>query len=455
MTTSILQIVNSVKALQRGLEDLDRASVILAAISAGLKVVTGLFSIFNRTDYMKEFRNETAKLNEELRMLKENARIDSGAHDTIFGDDAWRNTVDNIYAANDALKEYNQTLEDIANRNYYSSFDSENGLWGDRDMDRGYIKEMKKDFDDAADSIANMQVQIRHSTWFRKAKYTSLKDAVPELFNEDDTINMTALEEFIDSDIYAKLSEQDKAYLQEMINNWHLYQDAVTAVNEYLTDIFGELGSSMMDALVDAFENGTDAAQAFTDSVSDMLEKLATNMIYSVTLGPVFEKAQNEMLDIMNDESLTDEQKFNGYTDVLDGMISDALAQQDLATSLMEQYKEDAANKGLDIFSPDEDVKQSQSGLSSSIQGVTEDTANLLGSYLNAIRQDVSVQRNVMENIGSNLLPTISITAQAQLQQLNAIAANTLANANAAKEIRELFAGVITTGSGGKAVRIK
>ena len=455
ITTSMLQMVNAINAVGAAASSMEKASVILTAISAGLKVVTGLFSIFNRTDYMKEFRNETAKLNEELRMLKENARINSGAHDTIFGDDVWQNAVDNIYAANDALKEYNQTLEDIANRNYYSSFDSENGLWGDRDMDRGYIKEMKKDFDDAADSIANMQVQIRHSTWFRKAKYTSLKDAVPELFNEDDTINMAALEEFIDSDIYAKLSEQDKAYLQEAINNWHLYQDAVTAVNEYLTDIFGELGSSMMDALVDAFENGTDAAQAFTDSVSDMLEKLATNMIYSVTLGPVFEKAQNEMLDIMNDESLTDEQKFNGYTDVLDGMISDALAQQDLATSLMEQYKEDAANKGLDIFSPDEDVKQSQSGPSSSIQGVTEDTANLLGSYLNAIRQDVSVQRNVMENIGSNLLPTISITAQAQLQQLNAIAANTLANANAAKEIRELFAGVITTGSGGKAIRIK
>lgn len=459
ITTSMLQMVNAINAVGAAASSMEKASVILTAISAGLKVVTGLFSIFNRTDYMKEFRNETAKLNEELRRLKENARIDSGAHDTIFGDDAWRNTVDNIHAANDALKEYNQTLEDIANRNYYSSFDSENGLWGDRDMDRGYIKEMKKDFDDAADSIANMQVQIRHSTWFRKAKYTSLKDAVPELFNEDDTINMTALDEFIDSDIYAKLSEQDKAYLQEMINNWHLYQDAVTAVNEYLTDIFGELGSSMMDALVDAFENGTDAAQAFTDSVSDMLEKLATNMIYSVTLGPVFEKAQNEMLDIMNDESLTDEQKFNGYTDVLDGMISDALAQQDLATSLMEQYKEDAANKGLDIFSPDEDAKQSQSGLTSSIQGVTEDTANLLGSYLNAIRQDVSVQRNIMENIGSNLLPTISITAQAQLQQLNAIAANTLANANAAEAIRSFlqndFAGVITQGNGGKAIRIK
>ena len=455
MTTSILQIVNSVKALQRGLEDLDRASVILAAISAGLKVVTGLFSIFNRTDYMKEFRNETAKLNEELRMLKENARIDSGAHDTIFGDDAWRNTVDNIHAANDALKEYNQTLEDIANRKYYSSFDSENGLWGDRDMDRGYIKEMKKDFDDAADSIANMQVQIRHSTWFRKAKYTSLKDAVPELFNEDDTINMTALDEFIDSDIYAKLSEQDKAYLQEMINNWHLYQDAVTAVNEYLTDIFGELGSSMMDALVDAFENGTDAAQAFTDSVSDMLEKLATNMIYSLTLGDLFEEAQQKAEEIMGNENISDEEMFKEMTDLMGWITDSAIEAQSDANKYLEAWKDIAAERGFDIFSPDEDVKQSQSGLSSSIQGVTEDTANLLGSYLNTIRQDVSVQRNVMENIGSNLLPTISITAQAQLQQLNAIAANTLANANAAQRIDEALSSVITTGSGGKAVRIK
>ena len=455
ITTSMLQMVNAINAVGAAASSMEKASVILTAISAGLKVVTGLFSIFNRTDYMKEFRNETAKLNEELRMLKENARIDSGAHDTIFGDDAWRNTVDNIHAANDALKEYNQTLEDIANRKYYSSFDSENGLWGDRDMDRGYIKEMKKDFDDAADSIANMQVQIRHSTWFRKAKYTSLKDAVPELFNEDDTINMTALDEFIDSDIYAKLSEQDKAYLQEMINNWHLYQDAVTAVNEYLTDIFGELGSSMMDALVDAFENGTDAAQAFTDSVSDMLEKLATNMIYSLTLGDLFEEAQQKAEEIMGNENISDEEMFKEMTDLMGWITDSAIEAQSDANKYLEAWKDIAAERGFDIFSPDEDVKQSQSGLSSSIQGGTEDTANLSGSYLNAIRQDVSVQRNLMENIGSNLLPTISITAQAQLQQLNAIAANTLANANAAQRIDEALSSVITTGSGGKAVRIK
>lgn len=95
------------------------------------------------------------------------------------------------------MKAYSQTLEDIKNRMFYSSFDSKNGLWEDRGMDRGYMKEMKKEFDDAADS------QIRYSTWFRKAKYTSLKEAVPELFNADDSINMDALEEFMNSDMYS------------------------------------------------------------------------------------------------------------------------------------------------------------------------------------------------------------------------------------------------------------
>ena len=450
LTTSFLQMVNAIQGIGKAVSSLEKASVILTAISAGMQLVTGIFSIFNRKDYMKEFRKEANQLNEELRNLKANARIDSGAYDTIFGDDVWKNAINNIYAANEALADYNKTLDDIQNRKYYSSFDSENGLWGDRDMDRDYIKDMKKDFEDAADSIANMQLQIRHSTWFRKAKYTSLKDAVPELFNEDDSVNMDALEEFINSDMFSKLSQQDKEYLQEMSNNWKLYQDAIASVNDYLTDVFGNLGNTMMDALVDAFENGTDAAQAFTDSVSDMLERLASNMIYSVTLGPLFEQAQKDMLAIMGDETKTDEEKFDGYTAVLDGLINDALIQQGVATNLMEKYKEMAAEKGLDIYTPNDNVSSSGG---SAIQA-SEETMQLTNSYLNAIRQDVSVKRNLLESIGNNLLPTISITAQAQLQQLNAIAANTKANADAAKRIDDALSSVITTGNRGKAIKI-
>lgn len=451
MTSSLLQMANAVKSIETNMESLDKASVILTAISAGLKVVTGIFGLFNRTDYMAEYRKEVAKLNDELKKVKENARIDSGEYDTIFGTDEWANARNNIDAARDALMRYQSTLNDIKNRKVYEDVSDKVANIFDIDLD--------KTFDSLEESLANMQVQIRHSTWFRSAKYASLKDAAPELFNEDSSVNMDALAEFVNSDMFKKLSEENQRYLQQMLDNWSTYEEALDSVKNYLTGIFGDLGNTMMDALVDAFENGTDAAKKFTDSVSDMLEKLATNMIYSATLGPIMENAQERMLEITKNEELSDEEKFKGYTSVMEGMTNDALAQQEMAMKLMEEYKKMAKEKGWDIYTPD---NEKQNGLSQSVKGITEDQANVLGSYLNAIRHDVSVKRSLLENIAGNLLPTMSITAQAQLQQLNAIAANTKANADAAIEIQKsstliqnALSSVITQGKSGKAIRIQ
>lgn len=451
MTSSLLQMANAVKSIETNMESLDKASVILTAISAGLKVVTGIFGLFNRTDYMAEYRKEVAKLNDELKKVKENARIDSGEYDTIFGTDEWANARNNIDVARDALMRYQSTLNDIKNRKVYEDVsDKEANIFG-IDPD--------KTFDSLEESLANMQVQIRHSTWFRSAKYASLKDAAPELFNEDSSVNMDALAEFVNSDMFKKLSEENQRYLQQMLDNWSTYEEALDSVKNYLTGIFGDLGNTMMDALVDAFENGTDAAKKFTDSVSDMLEKLATNMIYSATLGPIMENAQERMLEITKNEELSDEEKFKGYTSVMEGMTNDALAQQEVAMKLMEEYKKMAKEKGWDIYTPD---NEKQNGLSQSVKGITEDQANVLGSYLNAIRHDVSVKRSLLENIAGNLLPTMSITAQAQLQQLNAIADNTKINADAALEIQKSaiaiqtsLLSVITQGKSGKAIRIQ
>lgn len=451
MTSSLLQMANAVKSIETNMESLDKASVILTAISAGLKVVTGIFGLFNRTDYMAEYRKEVAKLNDELKKVKENARIDSGEYDTIFGTDEWANARNNIDAARDALMRYQSTLNDIKNRKVYEDVSDKVANIFDIDLD--------KTFDSLEESLANMQVQIRHSTWFRSAKYASLKDAAPELFNEDSSVNMDALAEFVNSDMFKKLSEENQRYLQQMLDNWSTYEEALDSVKNYLTGIFGDLGNTMMDALVDAFENGTDAAKKFTDSVSDMLEKLATNMIYSATLGPIMENAQEKMLEITKNEELSDEEKFKGYTSVMEGMTNDALAQQEMAMKLMEEYKKMAKEKGWDIYTPD---NEKQNGLSQSVKGITEDQANVLGSYLNAIRHDVSVKRSLLENIAGNLLPTMSITAQAQLQQLNAIADNTKINADAALEIQKSaiaiqtsLSSVITQGKSGKAIRIQ
>ena len=235
MTSSLLQMANAVKSIETNMESLDKASVILTAISAGLKVVTGIFGLFNRTDYMAEYRKEVAKLNDELKKVKENARIDSGEYDTIFGTDEWANARNNIDAARDALMRYQSTLNDIKNRKVYEDVSDKVANIFDIDLD--------KTFDSLEESLANMQVQIRHSTWFRSAKYASLKDAAPELFNEDSSVNMDALAEFVNSDMFKKLSEENQRYLQQMLDNWSTYEEALDSVKNYLTGIFGDLGT--------------------------------------------------------------------------------------------------------------------------------------------------------------------------------------------------------------------
>ena len=235
-------------------------------------------------------------------------------------------------------------------------------------------------------------------------------------------------------------------------------EDALKSLNDYLTNIFGEFGNTLSDALVDAFKNGTDAADSFVKSVSNMLEKLATQMAYSIFIAPAFEKAQKDVQDVMKDTELSAEDKWEKAAAIVDAATEKIMANQDDYDKWLKDRQKYAKDKGYDIFTPD---NEKQNGLSSSIQGVTEDTANLLGSYLNAIRHDVSVKRNLLENIAGNLLPTMSITAQAQLQQLNAIAANTKANADAAIEIQKsstviqnALSSVIVQGKGGKAIRI-
>ena len=158
----------------------------------------------------------------------------------------------------------------------------------------------EKTWENIADSIANMQVQTRHSTWFRSAKYQSLGSLLPELFT-DGEVDMDALRQFVEEggETFQHLARENQEMLREMVDDWETYEEALTAVRDYLQDIFGDLGRTLTDALVDAFENGTDAADTFADSVGQALRSLAKDMIYSSTLGKVFEDAQKRIEEVM------------------------------------------------------------------------------------------------------------------------------------------------------------
>lgn len=217
------------------------------------------------------------------------------------------------------------------------------------------------------------------------------------------------------------------------------YKQQIIELDEQLKYFYEDLASEQFgidlkgwadqisDALVGAFSNGEDAAIAFDNTVADIMRSVIKNMISLGVIQPAMEKLREYLFGdtgIFTDNSAggTDltQQEASGLLqeiEKLKGTISDSQKIWD--------YLNDAAKKaGISL----EDTTSSN-GLSKGIQGVTEDTANLLGSYLNSIRQDVSVKRALLEKLGNEIFPKYNILAEQQLTQLRAIANNTLRSA--------------------------
>ena len=191
VSTNAAQFANSVNKIG---EQGASFGNIMGSVSAGIGLISSLVGLFGQGETSMERNLRLAKeFNEELRIMNERARINSDAFSMIFGTNEWGNYLSNLEAMNDALDKYNGTLEEVKNRGKEVFVELGTGNTGLANLNK-----IDKEWKDAADSVANMQVQTRHSTWFRSARYKSLKDLLPELF-EGNELNMEALKEFVDS----------------------------------------------------------------------------------------------------------------------------------------------------------------------------------------------------------------------------------------------------------------
>ena len=221
----------------------------------------------------------------------------------------------------------------------------------------------------------------------------------------------------------------------------HFYEDL--ASEQYGVDIKG-WASQLASALTEAFASGEDAAMAFDNTVGDILRSLATEAIKLQFIEPAMANLKSYMFgqngiftdnsEMGTDLSANEAAGIGKELDKLKEQIETSNEFWDKINDAVGGILDDTENAGKD-------------GLSKGVQSVTEDTANLLGSYLNSIRYDSSVQRNLIEQLVSVDVPQMSIIAQAQLQQLQQVAANTKRNADAADRIYELVNKVVDKGS--------
>lgn len=246
----------------------------------------------------------------------------------------------------------------------------------------------------------------------------------------------------------AELNEQIRQYAKNL------------AKELYGIDISG-WANKLGESLVTAFENGENAAEAFHKTVNDILKDIVKNMVVQDWIKPKLVALEttlfgkdgegNGILSNINNPQEAINKALPIINKALNGLENEVPAIQAFLSAIDNQL-----GGALTSYS------EGSSSMTISAKGLTEETGDLLASYVNAIRADVSINRGYMQTLVEISIPKMSVIAESQLKQLGQILEqtklienNTRSNAETAQEIKNTLSSVVVFTGGGKAIRIK
>lgn len=397
-------IEGTTEAATASMTKLERASVILTVISAAFSVFNALAGVFKNTESSLERNLRLAKeFNEELRVMNERARINKDEN-SIFGDAIYNNFRENLSVLRQALQDFEKDKEALR--------------WRGNEMYVGTAQSMVP-WEDPSASIANMQVQTQHSTWFRSAKYASLKDLLPELFGEDGQVNMDALRDFADesNEIFNKLSKNNQNLIKSFLADWDTFEQAMEATRDYLSSIFGDIGNSILDAMMavaDGTKTAEESMEAMMESLSQTVRNFAKDMLYSMTIAPLLKKAQSEIEKIYATTEGSDEDKFNAMLETFGVLLGELQGAQGDFNAYWAAMKAKAAEMGFDIGDAQATTQKGKEGV---LHTVSQDSFTRMEGILTSLQMHAASQDLKLDNITDLMI--------SQLEAMNAIAINT------------------------------
>lgn len=354
---------------------------------------------------LKKIRQETIAQQRSYNLALHAQNLEFERANTIFGNLDYKKAINSVSAMKNAYSDYASAVEGtIEQQRKFSRLQVPKDPLGlmrfAQDLEvnkklKGFGNDLKKTFAGLAD--IGVKTGHRKGGIFRKGRdiYGSLLDAYPELIDASGKFNKTLAESIINT---REFQDGGKETLQYIVDLYNKAEEASKQVKEYLTGIFGDLGNSMSDALVNAFKNGTSAAEDFNKSVQKMLESFGKQMIFSTMFSGIIEQANTRMQDVMKDLTLNEESKFKEYVNILDTMTTGILSQQGNYNALMQRYQEMAAKKGFNLFSDD----ATRTGANKGIATASQDSVNELNGRMTAVQSHTySISENTKILVGN------------------------------------------------------
>lgn len=299
---------------------------------------------------------------------------------------------------------------------------------------------------------------IKYRMWKGSYKYNgqNWRDVAGEISSEygvqfngmEDMLNMDAdTLSKIKKDytgLWASMDSDFRDYLEKLIQYGEKADDMIEALTEKLT---GNKFSDLVSSWGDAMSTMANTSDSLVDHFEENLKKTILNSmienIYGDKIKALLKKTQGyaENGGNIKDSNGNVISEYTGaeYTDVKN--TTEDLTKQIEATR-------DYLKK---VYGWSDN---SSSSSRNSVKSITEETGDLIASYLNSIRlycAEDNTNLKQLTELAKSALPEMSVIAKSQLAQLNAIAQNTLRSADAAEHIDYLFNSVI---NGTKKIRI-
>ncbi|MDY6122084.1 MAG: hypothetical protein SPI72_03285 [Porphyromonas sp.] len=251
-------------------------------------------------DALKRVHEAQLAFEREYQLALLRTRLLAEEASNVFG-------TDKIYKAVEALKVYAEAQQQFATQ---LQGDVPHKTWmevflGQTEDYNKQIEAYKKGFGVLAQvSIVTGHRKTGLFGWGKgEDVYTSLLDVYPQLIKANGELDTVMLKEILTQ---RQMSEEDRKRLEGLLKTAEVAKEAEVAFNDYLTETFGALGSSMTDALVTSIKEGGDALEVFAKDAGKVLEGLLKQSLFASFFKEQFDEYQKKIKAAYKDKSGAD-----------------------------------------------------------------------------------------------------------------------------------------------------
>lgn len=288
----------------------------IAAVGEGLKVVTSAFEAAARhkqalLEIQKEINNQQELYNELLR--KE--QLEGRDMESVFGTSKLGKSRSALKVATELNAEIKKQIkgnfEEL--KAYRQKLAEEGKLDAFFDEESGFVTANGTKYGDNAKRLRELFVNNREAELAGLAKlsvktghvktglfgwgagrdtFSALTSQYKDLVKENGHLNI----ELAKSIVQTREFEGDgKKTFEALIKKEEQYEEALKKMDEYLSGIFGSYGDDVLNAVVDAFNKGEDAAKAFGEATNKVMQQMVKDMMQASILQPILKEQAEKM----------------------------------------------------------------------------------------------------------------------------------------------------------------